>query len=77
MGEGGIIGVVRTGSYTEVCSLVGERRLGVYLYQSTHGIAPVQCALRSTQHVDAFYICIAEVESRLVYIRYVVYIKSY
>ena len=62
VGQRGIIGIVRTCPHAEVRPLVGEGGFGVHLNQSAHGIAPVERALRTAQHVDALYVGIAEVE---------------
>ena len=49
----------------------------MYLNQSAHGITTVKGTLRSAQYIDTFYIRIIEIESRFIYIRYIVDVKSH
>ena len=77
VGQRGIVGVTGARAQAEVGSLIGEGRLGVYLNQPAHRIAPVKCALRAAQHVDTLHVGIAEVERRLVDIGDIVHVEAY
>ena len=49
----------------------------MYLNKPAHGIAPVKRALRPAQNVNTFYVRIAEVERRFVYIGNIVHIQPH
>ena len=61
----------------DVCTLVVERVLGADAYESAHGIASVQCALRSAQDVDALHITDVKVIGALVGPEDIVHIESH
>ena len=77
VGHRSVVIVVTSGTQTEVGALIAERRFGVHLDQSAHGVAPVEGPLRAAQHVDAFDVGVVEVERRFVDIRYVVHIQPH
>ena len=54
---------VSPGTQSKVGALITERRFGVYLDQSSHGVASIEGSLRTAQHVDALNVGIVEVES--------------
>ena len=77
MGKRNIIIIVRRRSHADVGPLIGERRFGVYLDKSAHRVTPVKCSLRSAKYVDTFDVAVIEIEGGFVYIRDIIYIKSY
>ena len=58
--------VSRAITQLHVCTLVRERRTGMYLYEATHGVSSVKCSLWTTEDVDTFDVIEIEIESRLV-----------
>ena len=61
--HGSIVIIVSPGTQSKVGALITERRFGVYLDQSSHGVASIEGSLRTAQHVDALNVGIVEVES--------------
>ena len=60
-----------------VRTLIRERRAGMHLHETTHGVSSVECPLRTTENVDAFDVIEVEVEGTLVEERDVVHIHAH
>lgn len=75
--DGSIVLIVCTCSYTEISTLIRERRFGMYFDDSAHRISSVQCTLRTAQHINTLDVGVVEIECGFIYIRYIVNIEAY